>query len=81
MRLVLTSVCTEVMQRSKFNSFLSLWALRICRCKLQHIKVTWMHFQLTEIYMCIYVHLNEQAEEAHDQMHISKQLNATKHTY
>lgn len=29
--------------------------------------------------MCIYVHLNEQAEEAHDQMHISEQLNATKH--
>ncbi len=33
------------------------------------------------IYMCLYVHLNEEAEAAHDQMHISEQLNATKHIY
>ncbi len=31
------------------------------------------------IYMCLYVHLNEEAEAAHAQMHISEQLNATKH--
>ncbi len=33
------------------------------------------------IYMCLYVHLNEQEEAAHAQMHISEQLNATKHIY